>query len=84
MVVLCYIDDLLIYGRIDEVINAFIQRMAAQDIKLHREGTAEGFLDVDIQRDGNKTTLTQEGLVKRAVEAFGSQHLLLQQSLHPG
>jgi len=71
VVVICYVDDLLVYGRSDEAIDAFISRMAAQDVKLRREGTAEGFLGVDIHRDGNKTTLTQSGLAKRVIEALG-------------
>ena len=71
VVVICYVDDLLVYGRTDDAINVFIQQMAIQDVKLRREGTAEGFLGVDIKRDGNKTVLTQSGLAKCVVEALG-------------
>jgi hypothetical protein len=32
---------------------------------------AEGYLGVDIQRDGNQITLLQEGLTKRIITALG-------------
>ena len=41
------------------------------DITLHKEGTAEGYLGVDIQHEGFKTTLLQEGLTKRIITALG-------------
>jgi hypothetical protein len=36
--------------------------MKTEDVALHKEGTAEGYLAVDIQRDGQKIILTQAGL----------------------
>ena len=33
--------------------------------------TVEGYLGVDIQRDGDNITLKQEGLTKRIIEALG-------------
>jgi hypothetical protein len=71
IVVILYVDDLLVYGRSDEAINKFVDGMQRQEVKLRREGTAEGFLGVDISRNGNKTTLLQSGLTKRIVEALG-------------
>ena len=61
----------MIYGKTDEEINDFIERMKQEDVALHREGTAEGYLGVDIQRKGNTVTLRQEGLTKRIISALG-------------
>ena len=44
--------------------------MKNNDIALHKEGTAEGYLGVDIQRDGHNIMLKQEGLTKRIIEAL--------------
>ena len=71
LVVIAYIDDLLIYAQDDATIVEFIKRMQKADVKLRKEGTAEGFLGVDIMREGNKTILTQSGLAKRVVDALG-------------
>ncbi len=45
--------------------------MKTEDVALHKEGTAEGYLGVDIQRDGNKFTFTQTGLTKQIIESSG-------------
>ena len=45
--------------------------MKKDDISLHKEGTAEGYLGVDINRDGDRITLLQEGLTKRIISALG-------------
>jgi len=72
LIVLCYVDNLLLYAREDAIIDDFIERMQKdEEVILRKEGTAEGSLGVDIKRDGNKTTLTQSGLAKRVVEALG-------------
>ena len=71
LIVIIYVDDILIYGKTDEEINDFIERMKKEDVALHREGTAEGYLGVDIQREGNTVTLRQEGLTKRIISALG-------------
>ena len=65
------VDDLLIYGRSDEVIEDFIKRMKDEDVTLRREGTVESYLGVHTERDGNKTILTQSGLTQRVIEALG-------------
>jgi hypothetical protein len=41
------------------------------DIALHKEGTAEGYLGVDIQREGVNISLKQEGLTKCIIQALG-------------
>jgi hypothetical protein len=45
--------------------------MRTEDVALHKEGTAKGYLGVDIQRDGQKIIFTQTGLTKRIIEALG-------------
>ena len=71
LIVLCYVDDLLVYAKTDEAIDNFVKGMVEEDVLLRKEDTAEGFLGVDIKRNGNKTTLTQSGLTKRIISALG-------------
>ncbi|KAL7549783.1 hypothetical protein ACHAWF_013048 [Thalassiosira exigua] len=66
-----YVDDVLIYGCSDASIDELIERLRREEILLRREGTAEGYLGVHIERDGNRTTLTQPGLTKKVIEALG-------------
>jgi hypothetical protein len=56
LIVIFYVDDVLIYGKSDAEINDFIERLKSDKIVLHRQGTAEGYLGVDIQWDGNQIT----------------------------
>ncbi len=37
---------------------------------LHKEGTAERYLGVDIKQGGNQVTLRQKGLTQRIIEAL--------------
>jgi hypothetical protein len=49
-----------------------IECLKSDDIALHKEGTAEGYLGVDIQKEERKITLIlQEGLTKHIIEALG-------------
>jgi hypothetical protein len=48
-----------------------IENLKKDDISLHKEGTAEGYLSVDIQKEGNKIALLQERLTKRIISALG-------------
>ncbi len=66
-----YIDDILIYGISVKEIDKLIKNLKKDDISLHKEGTAEGYLGVDIQKEGDKITLLQEGLTKRIISALG-------------
>ena len=70
-IIIFYVDDLLIYGWTDNDINTIISRVNELGITLNRKGTAEGFLGIDIHREGNKTTLSQPGLTKRIIEELG-------------
>ena len=62
---------ILIYARTEAEIDSLIERSKNDDIALHKEGTAEGYLGVDIQQDKNNIMLKQEGLAKRIIEALG-------------
>jgi hypothetical protein len=61
----------LIYGKDNKDIDDFIARMQTDDVALHKEGTAEGYLGVDIQHENGSITLKQEGLTKRIIMALG-------------
>jgi hypothetical protein len=45
--------------------------MNSEDVALNKEGTAEGYLGVEIQLDRKKITFTQVGLTTRIIEALG-------------
>ncbi len=62
--------NILIYGKSKDEINNFIERMKTEDVALHKEGTTEGYLGIDIQRRDTKT-FTQDGLAKRIIKALG-------------
>jgi hypothetical protein len=49
LIVIIYVDDIVIYGKSDDEINELIERLKQDNDALHREGTAEGYLGVDIQ-----------------------------------
>mmetsp|Transcript_30431 Transcript_30431/g.69423 ORF Transcript_30431/g.69423 Transcript_30431/m.69423 type:complete len:1695 (-) Transcript_30431:406-5490(-) len=71
LIVVVYVDDLLVYARSDSAITDFVEKMKSFEVDIRKEGTAEGFLGVDVCRDGSVTTLTQVGLTKRIIEALG-------------
>ncbi len=71
LIIILYVDDILIHGKSEAEIDGFIDQLKREDIALQKEGTAEGYLGVDIQRHGNKITLLQEGLKKRIIAALG-------------
>jgi hypothetical protein len=48
LIVIIYVDDILIYGQEEKEINNFIAQMKTEDVALHKEGTAEGYLGVAI------------------------------------
>jgi hypothetical protein len=50
------VDNILIHGKNDEVIDTFIKKMQSEDITLNKEGMAEAYFGVDIQRNGVKIT----------------------------
>jgi hypothetical protein len=71
IIVIVYVDDILIYGKSEAEIDKLIKCLKSDDIALHKEGTAEGYLGVDIQKEEGKITLIQEGLTKCIIEVLG-------------
>ena len=71
LIVIVYVNDILFYGWSEAEIDDLIERLKNNNIALHKEGTAEGYLSVDIQRDRDNITLKQEVLTKCIVEALG-------------
>jgi hypothetical protein len=58
-----YVDNIPIYGKSTDEINCLIKCLKKDDMALHNEGMAEGYLRVDVQQDGDKISLLQEGLM---------------------
>ena len=77
VVLLCYVDDCLLYAKQSEDIQDVIRRMRELNLQLDEESSVEGFLGVDIVRDqeAGTITLTQTGLTKRIVSALGCDDL---------
>jgi hypothetical protein len=71
MIVIIYVDDILIYCKSEDEINDFICQMKTEDVALNKEGSAEGYLGIDIQRNGRQIIFTQVGLTKRFIDALG-------------
>ncbi|KAL7555000.1 hypothetical protein ACHAWF_018958 [Thalassiosira exigua] len=71
LLAIIYVDDVLIYGRNEEAIDQLIANLQKDDVRLRKEGTAEVYLGLQLERDGNKTILSQPGLIKRVVEGLG-------------
>jgi hypothetical protein len=76
IIAVVYVDDILFFARDDSRITDVIDALKKAGVAIRREGTAEGFLGVDIKRSTNKDgkatlTLLQTGLTKRIVEALG-------------
>jgi hypothetical protein len=71
LIIILYVNDILIYGWSEAEIDDLIERLKNNDIALHKEGTVEGYLGVDIQMDGDNITLKQKGLTKCIIEALG-------------
>eukprot|EP00804_Cyclotella_cryptica_P018716 CCRYP_007209-RB/>CCRYP_007209-RB protein AED:0.25 eAED:0.23 QI:0/-1/0/1/-1/1/1/0/629 len=73
IIVVVYIDDLLFYSKSMDTIDSLISALHDEGIWIRKEGSAEGFLGVDVTRDtsSRRITLTQTGLTQRIVEALG-------------
>ena len=76
IIAVVYVDDILFFARDDSHITAIIETLQKRGVAIRREGSAEGFLGVDIKRsttsDGQvKLTFLQTGLTKRIIEALG-------------
>ena len=62
---------MLVYGRTEKDITNVIDKLKDDGVNLRQEGTAEGYLGLQVDRVGNKTILSQPGLIKRIIEALG-------------
>ncbi|KAL7476717.1 hypothetical protein ACHAW6_002559 [Cyclotella cf. meneghiniana] len=75
VITLCYVDDILFYPPEDKQIDDTIHLLKQDEIMIHKEGSAEGFLGVNVKLFGTPSTpcflLTQAGLTKHIVEALG-------------
>jgi hypothetical protein len=71
LIVIIYVDGILIYRKSMKEIDHLVENLKQDDIALHKEGMAEGYLGVDIHHQGDKTTLLQVGLTKRIIIALG-------------
>jgi hypothetical protein len=57
LIVIIYVDDILTYGCNVKEIDDFIAWMKTEDVALHKEGTAKGYLGVDIQQNWKSNNL---------------------------
>jgi hypothetical protein len=71
IIIIVYVNDILIYGRSEAEIDKLIECLKNDNIALHKEGTVEGYLGVDIQREGVNISLKREGFTKRIIQALG-------------
>ena len=72
MVYLVYVDDSILIGRDRTKIDAMIENLAI-DLELTREGDLAAFLGIQINKstENGSLKLTQEGLIKRVLQATG-------------
>ena len=73
VIAVIYIDDILFYARDDKEITKVITSLQNDHgVAIRREGDAEGFLGVSIERrHDSKLVLTQTGLTERIIKALG-------------
>ncbi len=71
IIFIIYVDDILIYCKSKDEVNDFICQMKTEDVALNKEGSADGYLSVDIQCNGHQITFTQVGLTKRIIDTLG-------------
>lgn len=68
IVIVVYVDDLLMFAKDESEFDRLISALKDAGIAIRREGTAEGFLGVDVKREttanGQQVTLTQTGLIQ--------------------
>jgi hypothetical protein len=64
---------LLFWSPKEEYIYEFGERLCAEEVELEEEGDAASFLRVQLHRDEatGHIHMTQEGLIKRIIEALG-------------
>jgi hypothetical protein len=76
VIAVVYVDDILFFAKEDSTIQGVIDELKQKGIAIRREGTAEGFLGVDIERltlkEGKPQIIfRQKGLTARVIKALG-------------
>jgi hypothetical protein len=76
LIAVVYVDDILFFARDDSRIESTIELLRGKGVAIRREGTAEGFLGVDIERSVHTSgrqqiKMTQKGLTQRVITALG-------------
>lgn len=76
VIAVVYVDDILFFAKDDSDIQSVIDTLKAKGVGIRQEGTAEGFLGVDIERSTNskgqpQIILKQTGLIKRIITVLG-------------
>jgi hypothetical protein len=70
VICLTYVDDTLWYSPRQEYIDEALQALREKGMDLEKEDDVAGFLGVHIERDGDKISLTQKGLIGRIIDAL--------------
>ena len=75
LIVVVYVDDVLMFSKDESNFDKLIDSLKRSGVAIRKEGSAEGFLGVDLVREetpsGPVITLLQKGLTKRVIEALG-------------
>jgi hypothetical protein len=77
LIAVVYVDDILFFARDDSRIEQTIELLKTKGVAIRCEGTAEGFLGVDIERSVTNSgrqqiRMTQKGLTtQRVITALG-------------
>jgi hypothetical protein len=71
LIVNVYANNILIYGQRNKYITKPIKQLQKEEVALHREGAAEGYLGVDMQWNSSQLTLLLQGLTKCIIKALG-------------
>ena len=74
-----YVDDILFFAKADNKIQCVIDTLKDRGIAICRKGTAEGFLDVDIecftsQAEFPQITFQQKGFTACIITSLGLQY----------
>ena len=73
IICIVYDDDLLFWSTKEEYSYKFGEQLQAKEVELEEEDDANGFLGVQLcwHEDTGYNHMTQEGLIKRVIEALG-------------
>ena len=71
LIVIILVDDVLVFTRDSGDIGDLIKKLQKDDIHLCQEGRSEGYVGLNVERNGSKTTVSRPGLPERVFEALG-------------